>query len=258
MGDALAHSLRAPRAEGRQLVAQRLAALAFGVQTVLDRAPAVFFLALAERVDFGVAVFAPLRERGAAALAERSEQRLYLRAHRLYAPFAFFLYLAKIVVEIVVRLVDELRDVIVVHVGHEVLREVQDAVEVSRGQVEQQPEPAGGSFGEPDVRHRRGEGDVSHALAPDLRARHLHAAAVAEDALEADLLVLAAVALPVFGRPEDALAEQPVLLRAQRAVVDGLRLRHFPIRPDPYLLGGSQRYSDCVEIVAAKGHAHAP
>ena len=59
----------------------------------------------------------------------------------------------------------------------------------------------------------------------------LDAAAVADDAAVADPLVLAAVALPVLDRTEDALAEQTVLLRLERPVVDGLRLRHFAVRP---------------------------
>ena len=56
----------------------------------------------------------------------------------------------------------------------------------------------------------RGQVDVAHALAADLLARHLDAAALADDALVADALVLAAVALPVLRRSEDALAEEPV------------------------------------------------
>ena len=78
-----------------------------------------------------------------------------------------------------------------------------------------------------------GQVDVAHPLAADLRAGHLDAAALADDALVADPLVLAAVALPVLGRTEDALAEEPVLLGLQRPVVDRLGLRdpaRFPAR----------------------------
>src|SRR5256886_15134692 len=55
--------------------------------------------------------------------------------------------------------------------------------------------------------------------------------AIADHAALADPLVLAAMALPVLHRTEDALAEQPVPLRLEGAVVDGLRLRHFAPRP---------------------------
>src|SRR5204863_2842274 len=91
--------------------------------------------------------------------------------------------------------------------------------------------------------------DVAHALAPDLRARDLNAAALADDALVADPLVLAAVALPVLGRTEDALAEQPVLLGLERAVVDRLRLGDLAARPRADLLRGREPDLDRVEVV---------
>jgi hypothetical protein len=83
------------------------------------------------------------------------------------------------------------------------------------------------------VGHGSGELDVAHALAADLRAGHLDAAALADDALEAHALVLAAVALPVPGGTEDLLAEEAVTLRLQRAVVDGLRLLDLTVAPRP-------------------------
>jgi hypothetical protein len=90
---------------------------------------------------------------------------------------------------------------------------------------------------------------VAHALATNLRARHLDAAALTHDALVADALVLAAVALPVLGRTEDALAEQPVLLRLERAVVDGLRLGHLAGAPAADLLRGGEADLNGVEII---------
>ena len=56
------------------------------------------------------------------------------------------------------------------------------------------------------------------------RERHFDAAAVADDALVLDALVLSAGALPVTGRTEDPLAEETALLRLERAVVDRLRI----------------------------------
>src|SRR5205085_11414234 len=118
-----------------------------------------------------------------------------------------------------------------------------------RSDVEQVAYPAVHALEEPDVRHGIGEVDVAHSLAPDLRPRHLHTAPFADDALVADTLVLAAVALPVLGRTEDALAEQPVLLRLQRPVVDRLRLRYLTGAPAPDLLRGGEPDLDCVEVV---------
>ena len=120
---------------------------------------------------------------------------------------------------------------LVVDPRDEVRGEVDDLLEALRRDVEQVAEPARDTLEVPDVRDRRGELDVAHALAPHLRTRDLDAAALADDALEADPLVLAAVALPVLRGTEDLLAEEPVLLRLERAVVDRLRLLHLAVRP---------------------------
>ena len=127
--------------------------------------------------------------------------------------------------------------------------EVQDLLELLRGHVEQVADPARDALEEPDVRHRRGQVDVAHALAADLRARDLDAAALADDALVADALVLAAVALPVLRRTEDALAEQPVLLGLERAVVDRLRLGDLAGAPGADLLRGGEADLDGVEVI---------
>jgi hypothetical protein len=99
------------------------------------------------------------------------------------------------------------------------------------------------------VGHGSGELDVAHALAAHLRTGDLHAAAFADDALEAGALVLAAGALPVAGGAEDALAEQPVALRFERAVVDGLRFLDLAVRPGAHVVGGCQRDVELVEAV---------
>src|SRR5204863_6562400 len=99
------------------------------------------------------------------------------------------------------------------------------------------------------VRHGRGEVDVTHPLTPHLLPRHLDAAALADDALVPDALVLTAVALPVARRPEDALAEQTVALRLERAVVDRFRLCDLSGRPVADLLRRGEADPNCVEIV---------
>src|SRR2546430_13673866 len=81
---------------------------------------------------------------------------------------------------------------------------------------------------------------MAHAFAPDLGPGDLDTAALADDAAEADPLVLTAVALPVLGRTEDLLAEQPVLLRTEGPVVDRLRLLDLAVGPGPDRVGGSQ------------------
>src|SRR5439155_26268890 len=99
-----------------------------------------------------------------------------------------------------------------------------DALELLQLHVEQQADPARKRLQEPDVRYRGGELDVAHTLAADLRDGDLDAALLANDALVLHALVLAAQALVVLDRAEDARAEQAVTLGLERAVVDRLRL----------------------------------
>ena len=90
---------------------------------------------------------------------------------------------------------------------------------------------------------------MAHPLAAHLGAGDLDAAAFADDALEPDSLVLAAVALPVLGGTEDLLAEEPVLLRLERAVVDGLRLLDLAVGPRPDRVGRGEGDPELVEVV---------
>src|SRR5213078_4863253 len=138
---------------------------------------------------------------------------------------------------------------LVVDGGDDRRGEVEDLLELARGDVEQVADAARDALEEPDVRDRSGQVDVAHALAAHLLARDLDAAALADDALVADALVLAAVALPVLRRTEDALAEQAVALGLERTVVDGLRLRDLTRRPVPNLLTGRKPDPDGIEFV---------
>ena len=134
-------------------------------------------------------------------------------------------------VDLALERVEVLGPGLVVDPGDDRGGEVQDLLELLRSHVEQVADPARHALEEPDVRHGRGQVDVAHALAANLRAGDLDAAPLAHDALVADALVLTAVALPVLGRTEDALAEQAVLLGLERPVVDRLRLGDLPRAP---------------------------
>jgi len=90
---------------------------------------------------------------------------------------------------------------------------------------------------------------VAHALATNLGAGDLDAALLADDALEAHALVLAAVALPVASGSEDLLAEQTVALGTQGAVVDGLGLLDFTTGPGADVVGRGQTDAQLVEHV---------
>ena len=136
-----------------------------------------------------------------------------------------------------------------VDAGDHVRREVDDLLEVLRRQVEQVAQPARHTLEVPDVRHRGGQLDVAHPLTADLGPGHLDAAALTDDALEPDPLVLTAVALPVPLRTEDLLAEEPVLLRLEGAVVDRLRLLDLAVRPLTDVVGGGEADAQLVEEV---------
>src|SRR5262249_49348965 len=70
---------------------------------------------------------------------------------------------------------------------------------------------------------------------------------LADDALVLHALVLAAQALVVLDRPEDAGAEQAVAFRLERAVVDRLRLFDLAVGPRQNLVRARDRDPDLVE-----------
>src|SRR5262249_58600113 len=129
----------------------------------------------------------------------------------------------------------------------DVVLEIEDALEVFEGHVEQQADAARQGLQEPDVRDRRGELDVTHALAPHAGERHLDAALLANDALVLHALVLAAQALVVLDRAEDTRAEQAIALGLERAVIDRLRLFDLAVGPRQNLVRARDRYPDLVE-----------
>src|ERR1700709_2801186 len=102
------------------------------------------------------------------------------------------------------------------------------------------------------MRDRGGQFDMAHALAPDPAQRHFDRALLADDALVLHALVLAAQALVVLDRPEDARAEQAVTLRLEGAVADGLRRLDFAARPRENLLRRRDRNPDLVEDLSRR------
>src|SRR5271155_3900906 len=88
---------------------------------------------------------------------------------------------------------------------------------------------------------------MAHALAPHARQRHLDRALLADDALVLHALVLAAQALVILDRPEDARAEQAVALGLEGAIVDGLRLFDLAVGPGQNLFRARDGDPDLVE-----------
>ena len=101
---------------------------------------------------------------------------------------------------------------------------VEDLFQVLQRDVEHVPDTAREALQEPDVRDGRSEVDVPEALTAHLGLNHLDAALLAHDPAVLHALVLAAVALVVLHRAKDLRAEEPVALRLEGAVVDGLGL----------------------------------
>src|SRR5205807_9754096 len=126
--------------------------------------------------------------------------------------------------------------------------EIQDPLQFAKRDVEQIADAAGQAFEEPDVRAGAGEFDVTEALASNTRQRHFDAALVADHAAVLHPLVLPAEALPIGDRAEDAGAKQPVPLRLEGAVVDGLRLGNLAVGPATDLFRGRQTDLDGIKV----------
>ena len=129
----------------------------------------------------------------------------------------------------------------------DVVLEIEDALEILERHVEEHADARRQRLQEPDMGDRRRELDMAHALAPHPGERHLDAALLADDALVLHPLVLAAQALVVLDRAEDAGAEQPVPLRLEGAVVDRLRLLDLAERPREDLFRAGDGDADLVE-----------
>ena len=97
--------------------------------------------------------------------------------------------------------------------------------------------------------HRHDKLDVSATLTTHFLLGHLNTTTVAHYAFVAYALVLAAGALIVACRTEDALAEQSVALRLVGAVVDGLGLCHLTEGILENFLRRSQPDSNLREII---------
>src|SRR5690606_23140935 len=119
--------------------------------------------------------------------------------------------------------------------------------EVLQRHVEQHADAARERLQEPDVGDRCSELDMPHALATDARESDFDTALLADDALVLHPLVLAAQALIVLDRAEDAGAEKPVPLRLEGAVVDRLRLFDLAIGPGQDLVRAGDGNTDLIK-----------
>src|SRR5262249_7584827 len=104
-------------------------------------------------------------------------------------------------------------------------------------------------FEEPDMRHRRGQLDMAHAVAPHLRQGDFDAAFLADDPAILHALVFATQALVILDRAKNAGAEQPVPFRPEGAVVDRLGLLDLAVGPGADALRARDRDPDLIEAL---------
>ena len=121
----------------------------------------------------------------------------------------------------------------ITRIHHEVILVIDHPLKIARGDIEDETDAGWHAFEKPDVRHRHGQLNVAHALAPHTSLGNLDTAAVTDDTAMLDPLVLATRAFPVLDRTKDPLTEQATLLRLERTVVDRLRVFHFTLGPRP-------------------------
>ena len=116
-------------------------------------------------------------------------------------------------------------------IQHDIGREIKHFFQHPGREIQDQSHSAGNSLEVPDMRYRRCQFNMAHALSADTGLCNLHAAAVADYTLISDFLVFAAMAFPVFVGPENFLTEQTVPLGLQCSVVDGFRLHDLSMGP---------------------------
>ena len=138
-------------------------------------------------------------------------------------------------------------------IGHHEGLEIQHPLDLVHGHVEHQPDARRQRFQEPDMRHRRGQVDVAHALAPHARLAHLNAALLADHAAVLEPLVLSADALEILQGAEYARAEQSVAFRLEGAVVDGFGLAYFAPGPGLDHLRGRESDGDGIKVFKSGG-----
>src|SRR6185503_20203541 len=119
-----------------------------------------------------------------------------------------------------------LHDVLLARIDDDIVRVVDDLLEIAKREIHEVPHRTRKSLEEPDVGDGYGELDVAHALTTNTSESHFDAATVADHSAIPDSLVLTAMTLPVLHGSEDPLAEETILLGLEGAVVDGLGLQY--------------------------------
>ena len=125
---------------------------------------------------------------------------------------------------------------------------VDDGIEFLGRQTQEITDLVGQGTEIPDVGNGDDQLDVAGTFAAHFLFSHFDTASVTDDAFVTDAFVFAAVALIVFCRAENALAEKTVTLGLIGAVVDSLGLQHLTIRIFQDFLGRGQSDGNLREI----------
>ena len=125
-------------------------------------------------------------------------------------------------------------------IQNDIICKVQNFLQSSRRQIQNQSHAGRNPFEVPDMRYRSCQLDMSHTLTAHTGLGDFYAASVADNTFITDFLIFSTMTLPVLARSEDSLTEQAVFLRFQCSVVNGLRLLYLAVGPLPDFLRGGQ------------------
>ena len=118
-------------------------------------------------------------------------------------------------------------------VKHDVGIEIEHLFKIYHGHVEERTDLGGQGLQKPDMRDRRGQLDMAHALAAHRGGDDFNPALFADDAAVLHAFIFTAVTFVVLHRPENFGAEKAVAFGLEGTIVNGFRLLNFAERPLP-------------------------
>ncbi len=118
---------------------------------------------------------------------------------------------------------------------HNILLKIQYPLQILQSHVQDQANAAGKRFQEPDMRDRRRQVNMAHAVTAHLAEGHFHTTFFAGNAAIFHALVFAAKTFIVLDRAKNTRTEQAILFRLESPVVNGFRFFDLAVRPRPDL-----------------------
>ena len=116
-------------------------------------------------------------------------------------------------------------------IDHDIKSKIQDFFQNAGRDIQHQAHAGRDTLKIPDMRNRRRQLDMAHALAADLILRDLNTATFANFPLITDAFIFSTMAFPVLCGAKNALTKQAVTLGLQGAVIDCFRLLDLAIGP---------------------------